>query len=80
MVSLWPGRYNAADTGWNHFIHRDLGSCLHCIKALEHPRWEDYDYEYLDPDNNRFFWLGNGNTLADKIPGSDREDSLCCFD
>ncbi|KAJ3871890.1 FAD/NAD-binding domain-containing protein [Lentinula edodes] len=48
------------------------GSCLHCIKALEHPRWEDYDYEPLDPDNNRFFWLGNGNTLADKIPGSDR--------
>ncbi|KAF8831859.1 hypothetical protein HHX47_DHR1000936 [Lentinula edodes] len=80
VVSLWPGRYNAADTERNHFIHRDLGSCLHCIKALEHPRWEDYDYEPLDPDNNRFFWLGNGNTLADKIPGSDREDSLCCFD
>ncbi|KAJ3815647.1 hypothetical protein F5876DRAFT_85648 [Lentinula aff. lateritia] len=48
------------------------GSCLHCIKALENPRWEDYDYEPLDPDNNRFLWLGNGNTLADKMTGSDR--------
>ncbi|KAE9409300.1 FAD/NAD-P-binding domain-containing protein [Gymnopus androsaceus JB14] len=48
------------------------GSCLHCARALEHPRWEDYDYEPLDPVNNRFFWLGDGNTIADKVPGSDR--------
>ncbi|KAJ3717302.1 FAD/NAD-binding domain-containing protein [Lentinula guzmanii] len=48
------------------------GSSLHCVKALEHPRWEDYDYELLDSQNNRFFWLGDGNTMADKVPGSDR--------
>lgn len=52
--------------------HDDTGSCLHCARALEHPRWEDYDYEPLDPVNNRFFWLGDGNTIADKVPGSDR--------
>jgi len=44
------------------------GSCLHCVRALEHPRWEDYDYELLDAtENNSFFWLGDGNTMADKI-------------
>ncbi|KAJ3795118.1 FAD/NAD-binding domain-containing protein [Lentinula aff. detonsa] len=48
------------------------GSSLHCVNALEHPRWEDYDYELLDSQNNRFFWLGDGNTMADKVPGSDR--------
>ncbi|KAJ3989070.1 FAD/NAD-binding domain-containing protein [Lentinula detonsa] len=48
------------------------GSSLHCVKALEHPRWEDYDYELLDSQKNRFFWLGDGNTIADKVPGSDR--------
>ncbi|KAJ3998171.1 hypothetical protein F5050DRAFT_1567772, partial [Lentinula boryana] len=48
------------------------GSSLHCVKALEHTRWEDYDYELLDSQNNRFFWLGDGNTMADKVPGSDR--------
>ncbi|KAJ3753930.1 FAD/NAD-binding domain-containing protein [Lentinula raphanica] len=48
------------------------GSTLHCVKALEHPRWEDYDYELMDSVDNRFFWLGDGNTVADKVPGSDR--------
>ncbi|KAF5392488.1 hypothetical protein D9757_002209 [Collybiopsis confluens] len=49
------------------------GSTLHCVRALEHPRWEDFDYEPLDPGvNNRFFWFGDGNTMADIIPGSDR--------
>ncbi|KIK70438.1 hypothetical protein GYMLUDRAFT_149970 [Collybiopsis luxurians FD-317 M1] len=49
------------------------GSCLHCVRALEHPRWEDYDYELLDSGvTNRFFWFGDGNTLADKTPGADR--------
>ena len=47
------------------------GSCLHAIRAFEHPRWEDYNYEHLDAPmsnegkkgkNNRFYWLGNGAT------------------
>jgi hypothetical protein len=49
------------------------GSTLHCIEALRSPRWEDYDYIYLDElevarkENglggkaaNRMAWLGNG--------------------
>lgn len=42
------------------------GSCLHLVKTLTHPRWEDYNYEMLDESQNRFYWLGDGNTLADK--------------
>jgi cation diffusion facilitator CzcD-associated flavoprotein CzcO len=58
------------------------GSTLHCIEALRSPRWEDYDYTYLDElegmakENglggkkaNRMAWLGNGwsvNQLEDR--------------
>ncbi|TRM61604.1 hypothetical protein BD626DRAFT_501587 [Schizophyllum amplum] len=49
------------------------GSTLHFTRALEHPRWEDYEYEALDSDNrNRFFWLGNGGTVSDFDPNGDK--------
>ncbi|KAF7347539.1 hypothetical protein MVEN_01510300 [Mycena venus] len=48
------------------------GSCLHAVRALEHPRWEDYTYEPLDGHTNRFFWAGNGTTIAEETPGADR--------
>ncbi|KAI3621856.1 flavin-binding [Moniliophthora roreri] len=47
------------------------GSALHCIHALEHPRWEDYNYRPLDnKPKNRFYWFGEGQTFAEKVPGS----------
>ncbi|KAF9270874.1 FAD/NAD-binding domain-containing protein [Marasmius fiardii PR-910] len=43
------------------------GSTLHCVRALEHPRWEDYYYKPLEEKpRNRFYWLGEGQTTADK--------------
>ncbi|KAJ7657984.1 FAD/NAD-binding domain-containing protein [Mycena rosella] len=48
------------------------GSCLHAAKALKSPRWEDYTYELLDGHTNRFFWAGNGTTVAEETPGADR--------
>jgi cation diffusion facilitator CzcD-associated flavoprotein CzcO len=50
------------------------GSTLHCVEALRSPRWEDYEYTYVDElegrkdENglggkrkaNRMAWLGNG--------------------
>ncbi|KAH7885655.1 hypothetical protein F5I97DRAFT_2034868 [Phlebopus sp. FC_14] len=42
------------------------GSCLHAVRALERPRWEDYNYEYLDGRTNRFHWLGDGTTYNEK--------------
>ncbi|KAJ7070703.1 hypothetical protein C8F01DRAFT_1244412 [Mycena amicta] len=48
------------------------GSCLHAVRALEHPRWEDYTYEQLDGHRNRFFWAGNGTTVAEETPDADK--------
>ena len=49
------------------------GSTMHAVRALEYPRWEDYNYEQLDDIQNRLFWLGDGNTVADKDPKADSE-------
>ncbi|KAF7784265.1 hypothetical protein Agabi119p4_430 [Agaricus bisporus var. burnettii] len=49
------------------------GSPLHAVKALQYPRWEDFNYETLDGDpKNRFYFLGDGNTAADVDPEEDR--------
>ena len=49
-----------------------LGSNLQSIKALMHPRWEDYNYELADPINNRLHWLGDGQTYNEKTLSGDR--------
>ncbi|KAF8145499.1 hypothetical protein K438DRAFT_1781917 [Mycena galopus ATCC 62051] len=43
----------------------------HAVRALEHPRWKDYTYEHLDGHTNRFFWAGNGMTVAEENPDAD---------
>jgi len=49
------------------------GTASHAMKALAHPRWEDFDYEYLDSKSkNRFFWLGDGQTLNEKTMSGNR--------
>ncbi|KAH8099899.1 hypothetical protein BXZ70DRAFT_1008869 [Cristinia sonorae] len=42
------------------------GSCMHAIRALQHPRWEDFTYEHEEDVQNRFHWFGNGSTYAEK--------------
>lgn len=49
------------------------GSSLHAIRAIEHPRWEDYTYEPFDTVQNRFYWLGDGQTYPEKTLTGDRE-------
>lgn len=56
-VSLLPLRHSQADDR--------AGSCLHAIKALKHPRWEDYEYTSASPQNARMGWLGSGWTRAE---------------
>jgi hypothetical protein len=34
------------------------------MEALAHPRWEDFDYAYID--DNAFGWFGNGWTENEK--------------
>ncbi|KAI5825444.1 FAD/NAD(P)-binding domain-containing protein [Schizophyllum commune Tattone D] len=49
------------------------GSTLHFVRALEHPRWEDFSYEPLEKiDRNWFHWLGNGATRADMDPAGNK--------
>ncbi|GJE94360.1 flavin-binding monooxygenase [Phanerochaete sordida] len=40
------------------------GSSLNELRALEQPRWEDYEYTFVDDnaEQNRLYWLGNGST------------------
>ncbi|KAL4967067.1 flavin-containing monooxygenase [Aspergillus stella-maris] len=40
------------------------GSSLHCLKALERVRWEDYNLHTYD--GNEMGWLGNGWTMAER--------------
>ncbi|KAK9245704.1 hypothetical protein V1506DRAFT_537282 [Lipomyces tetrasporus] len=46
------------------------GSSLHLVTALANPRWEDYEYEYVN--DNVMAWLGDGFAEAQKIPEADR--------
>ncbi|KAI0337346.1 FAD/NAD-binding domain-containing protein [Trametopsis cervina] len=50
------------------------GSNMHLMRALEQPRFEDFDYTYLDNNStkNRFHWLGNGSTVV-QDEGTDGE-------
>ncbi|KAF5385387.1 hypothetical protein D9615_001078 [Tricholomella constricta] len=49
------------------------GSALHAARALANPRWEDYEYEGLDDSvKNRFYWLGDGQTVDDKDSNGDK--------
>lgn len=43
------------------------GSTLHCIEALRSPRWEDWEYVYLEEEGregNVMGWLGNGYVVS----------------
>jgi len=49
------------------------GSSLHILRALSHPRWEDFNYEPFDAKTkNRFYWLGDGLTFNEKTLTGDR--------
>ncbi|KAJ8480894.1 hypothetical protein ONZ51_g6367 [Trametes cubensis] len=48
------------------------GSTLHGLRALMHPRWEDFNYERADPVKNGMYWLGDGQTYNEKTLTGDR--------
>lgn len=43
------------------------------MRALSHPRWEDFEYEKLEKVKNRFYWLGDGQTVFEKTMEGNRE-------
>ena len=46
------------------------GSSLHAIRALERPRWEDFEYEYVD--GNPWGWFGDGWSERDRDNAADK--------
>lgn len=52
------------------------------MKAIESPRWEDFDYETLDsvPGRNRFFWLGDGSTHNEKFMTGNRKYNVLAYE
>ncbi|KAI0066744.1 FAD/NAD(P)-binding domain-containing protein [Artomyces pyxidatus] len=48
------------------------GTCLHAVRTLANPRWEDYTYTSLDKTGNRLYWLGDGQTHNEKTMTGDR--------
>ncbi|MCJ1309536.1 hypothetical protein MMC25_003196 [Agyrium rufum] len=46
------------------------GSSLHAVQTLANPRWEDFEYTYVD--GNEFGWIGDGWCVADRTEGADR--------
>lgn len=61
ITALWPGmcfHFVSLYTEFNILTH--VGSSLHAFKAMAHPRWEDYEYEYINDNPNG--WIGNGWT------------------
>ena len=52
------------------------GSALHALRALQHPRWEDFDYERKDAVDNRMYWLGDGQTWNEKTLTGDSMSSV----
>ena len=55
-----------------------VGSVLHALKTLEHPRWEDFEYERSDDVKNRLYWLGDGRTSDEKSEDGNSEFSESC--
>ena len=56
-------------------LRMTTGSNLHAIHAMEHPRWEDYEYERIDNTPNRLYWLGDGQTVNETNNTGDRKSS-----
>jgi len=81
VTGLWPGRFITDNQCRRNQCHIVIsGSPIHAARALEYPRWEDFKYEQLDNVHNRFYWLGNGTTLADTDPKVDSESYLSTVD
>ena len=51
---------------------------MHALKTLEHPRWEDFEYERSDDFKNRLYWLGDGRTSDEKSEDGNSEFAESC--
>jgi cation diffusion facilitator CzcD-associated flavoprotein CzcO len=47
------------------------GSASHANYVRRDPRWEDWEYTYVNPSGNRFAYFGNGWTTKELTPGAE---------
>ncbi|CAG8294937.1 unnamed protein product [Penicillium olsonii] len=47
------------------------GSAAHANYIRRDPRWEDWEYTYVNPSGNRFAYFGNGWTTRELTPGAE---------
>ncbi|OAL47186.1 FAD/NAD(P)-binding domain-containing protein [Pyrenochaeta sp. DS3sAY3a] len=50
------------------------GSGSHVNAVRRSPRWEDWEYTYINSQGNRFAWLGNGWTTKDVVASNGTAD------
>lgn len=50
------------------------GSGGHVNAVRRSPRWEDWEYTYINSQGNRFAWLGNGWTTKDVVASNGTVD------
>jgi len=61
-------------TAWCRDVLNGLtGTTLHFLRALSHPRWEDFNFEPLEGSKNRFHWFGNGQTQVETTSSTNSE-------
>ncbi|KAF2014038.1 FAD/NAD(P)-binding domain-containing protein [Aaosphaeria arxii CBS 175.79] len=52
------------------------GSASHVNLIRRNPRWEDFEYTYLNRQGNRFGWFGNGWTTKDVLAAEGGTDNV----
>ena len=79
IVALWPGMSLRVRITCHTLplMIVPSGSCLHAVRAIEHPRWEDFNYELPEGVKNRMHWLGDGQTYNEKTMTGDRKSPTC---
>jgi hypothetical protein len=59
VTALWPGKLLLCLTlSLSTNAGGSIGSSLHSMKVMAHPRWEDFEYQYDNENPNG--WLGDG--------------------
>ena len=66
IVGLWPGERCVKYLRNDFLTLSFVGSSLHAQRVLRNPRWEDYEYELADEEQNSLYWLGDGQTYNEK--------------
>ena len=79
VSALWPGSTLHVSvhllSASRHPLKLYLLALPQFIEMMKHPRFEDFDYTYLN-ENSPFAFMGNGLTLNDVDPQADKAPYL----